>query len=118
MATTDLATTDLATTGMAPIDEKTRPVTTADVKPEKPKLYKVILLNDHYTRFELVSLILKAVFKLGADRAYHVMMTAHQKGSCMVACYTLEIAETKVGDAMALAERHGAALAFSIEPDA
>ena len=102
--------------------EKTRPKpttdTTTETKTEKPKLYKVILINDDYTRFEIVELILKSVFKLGAERAYHVMMTAHQKGSCLIAAYTLEIAETKVEEARALGERHGAALGLTIEPDA
>lgn len=97
--------------------EKTRPTTTTETKTEKPKLYKVILLNDDYTRFEIVEMILKSVFKLGAERAYHVMMTAHQKGSCLIAAYTLEIAETKVEEARALGEKHGAALGLSIEPD-
>ena len=100
---------------MATID-KTR--TTTETKTEKPKLFKVILVNDDYTRFEIVELILKSVFKLSSERAYYVMMTAHQKGSCLVAAYTLEIAETKVEEARAIGERHGAALAFTIEPDA
>lgn len=97
--------------------EKTRPVTTPDLKPEKPKLFRVILINDPFTRFEVVTFVLKAVFKLGADRAYQIMMTAHQKGSCMIAVYTLDIAETKVEEAMALAAGRGAALGFAIEPD-
>lgn len=97
--------------------EKTRPTTKPETKTEKPKLYRVVLVNDHYTRFEIVAMVLKGVFKLGPERAYHVMMTAHQKGSCVVAVYTLEIAETKVKDATDLAKEHGAALGFTIEPD-
>lgn len=88
------------------------------VEARKPKLFRVILLNDHYTRFEIVALVLKAVFGLGTDRAFNVMMTAHQKGCCLIAVYTLDIAETKVDEATALAKEHGAALGFTIEPEA
>ncbi|MEL6920346.1 MAG: ATP-dependent Clp protease adaptor ClpS, partial [Pseudomonadota bacterium] len=57
------------------------------VKPkvEKPKLYKVLLLNDDFTPREFVVQILKAEFRLTEDEAYQVMITAHQKGLCVVA---------------------------------
>ena len=47
-------------------------------KVERPKLWKVILLNDDYTPREFVVVVLKAVFRMNEDQAYNVMMTAHQ----------------------------------------
>ena len=68
-----------------------------DVKPkvDKPKLYKVILYNDDYTPREFVQMILQAVFKTGDAVAYRIMITAHQKGVCVVAVFTQDVAETK-----------------------
>lgn len=86
-------------------------------KVEKPKLYKVILVNDDYTPFELVVLVLATVFKTGADAAVQIMMTAHRKGSCVVAVFAKDIAETKATEAMDLAREHGAALQFTTEPE-
>ena len=36
-----------------------------------------------------------AVFHMSEDQAYRVMMTAHQRGACVVAAFTREIAESK-----------------------
>ena len=58
-----------------------KPRTKVKAKTQKPPLYKVILLNDDYTPREFVVLVLKAVFRMNAEQAYRVMMTAHQKGA-------------------------------------
>ena len=68
---------------------KTRP------KVERPRMHKVILVNDDFTPREFGVGVLKQVFGMGPERAYGVMMTAHQKGVCVVAVYTRDIAETK-----------------------
>src|SRR5262249_18996096 len=62
-----------------------KPRTKVKPKTERPKLYKVILLNDDFTPREFVVLVLKAVFRMNAEHAYHVMMTAHQRGACVIA---------------------------------
>ncbi len=84
---------------------------------ERPKLYKVLLLNDDYTAREFVVLVLKAVFKMGEDQAYRVMITAHRKGSCVVAVYTKDIAETKATEATDAGKQAGYPLMFSTEPE-
>jgi ATP-dependent Clp protease adaptor protein ClpS len=38
------------------------------VKPARPKLHKVILLNDHYTPRAFVVRVLKAEFRMGKGR--------------------------------------------------
>ena len=91
----------------------------AVVKPktERPKLYKVILLNDDYTPRDFVVVVLKAVFRMNADQAYRVMMTAHRKGSCVIAVYTRDVAETKAKEGTELAQGEGYPLAFTTEPE-
>jgi ATP-dependent Clp protease adaptor protein ClpS len=45
------------------------------------------------------------------------MMTAHQRGACVVATYTRDIAESKAGEANDLARSAGHPLEFSTEPE-
>ena len=58
-----------------------KPRTKAQVRTERPRLYKVILVNDDYTPREFVVTVLKAGFRMSEDQAYRVMITAHQRGA-------------------------------------
>ncbi|MEA2880343.1 MAG: ATP-dependent Clp protease adaptor protein ClpS [Hyphomicrobiales bacterium] len=91
--------------------------TKAKPKTQRPPLWKVILLNDDYTPREFVVTVLKLVFRMGEERAYAVMLTAHRKGACVIAVYARDIAETKASEAMELAKSKGYPLAFSTEPE-
>jgi ATP-dependent Clp protease adaptor protein ClpS len=51
-------------------------------KAERPRLHKVILLNDDYTPREFVVTILKAEFRMSEEQALRVMITAHRRGAC------------------------------------
>ena len=95
----------------------TKPRTKPKLKVERPKLWKVILLNDDYTPREFVVMVLKAVFRMNEDQAYNVMMTAHQRGACVIAVFTKDVAETKAKEATDLAKDQGYPLAFSTEPE-
>ena len=86
-------------------------------KTERPPLYKVILLNDDYTPREFVVQVLKAVFRMNEDQAYQVMMTAHQKGACVIAVYVRDVAETKAKEATDLGKQNGFPLFFTTEPN-
>ena len=44
------------------------------LKTQRPRLHKVILLNDDYTPREFVVKVLRAVFAMSDDQAYRVMM--------------------------------------------
>lgn len=94
-----------------------RPDTVTRPKVERPRLYKVILLNDDYTPREFVVEVLKAVFRMNADQAYRVMMTAHQRGACVIAVYTREVAETKAKEGTELGKSKGYPLFFTTEPE-
>ncbi|MBL0371992.1 ATP-dependent Clp protease adapter ClpS [Rhizobium sp. KVB221] len=93
------------------------PKTKIKPKIDKPRLYKVILFNDDYTPREFVIMILQAVFRTGESAGYHIMITAHRKGSCVVAVYARDIAETKVKEAMDYAKDAGFPLMFTAEPE-
>jgi ATP-dependent Clp protease adaptor protein ClpS len=94
-----------------------KPRTKVRNKTERPPLYKVILLNDDYTPREFVVQVLKAVFRMNEDQAYQVMMTAHQKGACVIAVYVRDVAETKAKEATDLGKQNGFPLFFTTEPE-
>jgi ATP-dependent Clp protease adaptor protein ClpS len=93
------------------------PRTKVKTKTARPPLYKVILLNDDYTPREFVVLVLKAVFRMNGDQAYRVMMTAHQRGACVIAVYTRDVAETKAKEGTELGRAKGYPLYFTTEPE-
>ena len=95
----------------------TAPRTKPKPKVERPKLWKVILLNDDYTPREFVVMVLKAVFRMNESQAYAVMMTAHQRGACVIAVFTKDVAETKAKEATELGKAHGYPLFFTTEPE-
>jgi ATP-dependent Clp protease adaptor protein ClpS len=95
----------------------TTPRTKVKPKTERPKLWKVILLNDDYTPREFVVQVLKAVFRMNEDEAYRVMMTAHRRGACVIAVYTKDVADTKAKEATELGKQKGYPLYFTTEPE-
>jgi ATP-dependent Clp protease adaptor protein ClpS len=92
-------------------DVKTRP------KTERPRLYKVILVNDDFTPREFVVTILKAEFRMNEDQARQVMLTAHRRGACVVGVFARDIAETKATRATDFARKQGYPLLFTTEPE-
>ena len=87
------------------------------VKPERPRLWKVILLNDDYTPREFVTRVLGAVFRMSEGEALGVMMTAHRKGACVVAVFTQEVADEKARRATDMGRAEGFPLAFTTEKE-
>jgi len=94
-----------------------KPRTKTAPKTARPPLYKVILLNDDYTPREFVVKVLEAVFRMNESQAYRVMMTAHQRGACVIAVFTRDIAETKAALVMDYAKEHGHPLKCTAEPE-
>lgn len=85
------------------------------LRPERPRLYKVILLNDDFTPREFVVGVLQAVFRMTEGEALGVMLTAHRRGACVVAVFTREVAECKAEQATDHGRRQGYPLAFTTE---
>jgi len=100
---------------MASTDTKKK--TKIEPKVERPRLHKVILINDDYTPREFVVMILKAEFRMTEDQAHKVMITAHRLGSCVVAIFTKDVAETKATRATDAGRAKGYPLLFTTEPE-
>ena len=98
-------------------DNITAPRARVVPKTARPPLYKVILVNDDFTPREFVVRVLKAEFRITGDEAHQIMITAHTKGSCVVAVFTREVAETKATRATDMARSEGFPLLFSTEPE-
>jgi ATP-dependent Clp protease adaptor protein ClpS len=113
------AAVEFAKTWQAIMSQQTtvKPRTKVKTKVERPKLWKVILLNDDYTPREFVVTVLKVVFHMNEGQAYRVMMTAHQRGACVIAVFTKEIADTKAKEATELGKSKGYPLFFTTEPE-
>lgn len=98
------ATTDLKT-------QRTKP------KLKKPRLYKVILVNDDYTPMHFVVYVLQKFFAMPEERAVSVMLNVHQRGRGVCGVYAREIAEMKVRDVLDCARRHNHPLQCTMEPE-
>jgi ATP-dependent Clp protease adaptor protein ClpS len=98
-------------------DINTKSTTKDELKVERPRLHKVILLNDDYTPREFVVMVLKSVFRVNEDQAMRVMMTAHRRGACVVAVYTKDVAEAKATNATDAGRSKGYPLLFTTEPE-
>jgi ATP-dependent Clp protease adaptor protein ClpS len=95
----------------------TTPTTGVETRIERPQLHKVILVNDDYTPREFVVTVLKAEFRINEDQANRVMITAHQRGVCVVAVYTKDVAEAKATTATDRGRSKGYPLLFTTEPE-
>jgi|SRR5262249_37453678 len=95
----------------------TKPRTKIQLKTERPRLHKVILVNDDYTPREFVVTVLKAEFRMNENQAYRVMMTAHKRGACVVAVYAKDVAESKATRATEAGRSKGYPLLFTTEPE-
>jgi len=95
----------------------TKPRTKVRLKTERPRLHKVILVNDDFTPREFVVAVLKAEFRMNEDQAYRVMMTAHRRGVCVVAVYTKDVAESKATRGTEAGRSKGYPLLFTTEPE-
>ena len=95
----------------------TLPPVQLETKTKRPPLHKVMLVNDDFTPREFVVLVLKAVFRMDEGQASNVMMTAHQRGACVVAVFTREVAEEKATLATDMARKRDFPLLFTTEPE-
>jgi ATP-dependent Clp protease adaptor protein ClpS len=89
--------------------EKTRPRT------QKPRLFKVILLNDDYTTMDFVVEVLESIFNKSPVEAHRIMMNIHMSGAGLCGVYPYEVAETKVALVHDRARGRGFPLRASVE---
>ena len=87
-----------------------------EVRVKKPRLYRVIFLNDDYTTMEFVVAALEVVFRKSPAEASAIMLNIHNTGSGIVGVYTREIAETRAEKTLTWARQEGHPLMVTIEP--
>lgn len=81
-----------------------------DEEVQRPKMWRVLLHNDHYTPREFVVFILQNVFHKSEAEGKKIMLDAHTKGIAVVGIYTHEIAKTGVY----LVEQYAEELSFPL----
>ena len=69
-------------------------------------MYQVVLLNDDYTPMEFVILVLQKFFKMGREKATHVMLKVHREGKGVCGLFPRDIAATKVEQVCSFARQH------------
>lgn len=94
-----------------PVVQEVRP------KLQKPRLYKVILLNDDYTPMEFVVVVLERFFQKNREDATRIMLHVHQRGVGICGIYPCEIAETKVRQVLSFAKENRHPLQCTMEPE-
>ncbi|RMG45149.1 MAG: ATP-dependent Clp protease adapter ClpS [Candidatus Dadabacteria bacterium] len=85
------------------------------VKTKKPKMYRVVLLNDDYTTMDFVVSILESIFQKSPAEAVQIMLKVHTSGRGVCGVYPREIAEAKVELVHSRARAAGYPLACQIE---
>jgi ATP-dependent Clp protease adaptor protein ClpS len=87
------------------------------LKLKKPKLYKVLLHNDDFTTMEFVVAILQGIFGHSETEATAIMLHIHRHGVGVGGIYPYGVAEAKVSEVMATAEKAEYPLLCTMEPD-
>ena len=98
-------------------DFDTAVITRTERRIAKPKMWKVLLHNDHYTTREFVVAVLVDVFHKSETDAVQVMLHVHQKGVGVAGLYPREVAEMKVHKTIQLARAHEYPLECTMEPE-
>ena len=82
---------------------------------QEPKLFRVVLHNDHYTTMDFVVKVIVSVFHKPAAQATKIMLDVHRKGHGVVGVYTWDIASTRVSRVHEMARKSEFPLRASCE---
>lgn len=82
---------------------------------KEPKQFNVLMLNDDFTTMEFVVAVLVDIFHKDEVTAQSIMMTVHKNGKAVVGKYPLDIAITRVNQALRRAEAEGFPFRMSVE---
>ncbi len=91
--------------------------TRAEKKIARPKMYRVLLHNDHYTTREFVVAVLIEVFNRSETDAVQIMMHVHKNGIGVAGVYTHDVAQTKIDKVHRLARENEYPLLLTMEPE-
>lgn len=91
--------------------------TRTEKKVSRPRMWKVLLHNDHYTTREFVVMVLVDVFNKSETDAVQIMMHVHHQGVGVAGVYTHDVAQTKIDKVHRLARAYEYPLKLSMEPE-
>ena len=91
--------------------------TTVDQEVALEPPWRVIVHNDDVTPYDFVIQVLISIFKLSAEIAEHVTLTAHVTGRALVVARPRREAETLVAKAHFAARLEDYPLTFTLEPE-
>jgi len=83
----------------------------------RPRLFRVLLLNDDYTPMDFVVMVLRRYFRQDDAQARAIMLSVHQRGQGVAGVYTREVAESKAAQVVAHARQEEYPLEVSVEPE-
>lgn len=83
----------------------------------RPRMYKVIMLNDDYTPMDFVVEVLETFFYMNREQATAIMLTVHTQGRAVCGVYPRDIAETKAAQVNQCAKESQHPLLCEIEAD-
>jgi len=89
--------------------------TDSESRLDEPKMYQVLLHNDHYTTMDFVVEVLMKIFHRPAAEATKIMLDVHKKGCGVCGIYTYDIAVTKVSQVHRAAKQKGFPLKSSYQ---
>lgn len=84
---------------------------------KEPGRFVVVFHNDNVTPMEFVIQLLETVYHYEETRAHELTARVHNEGRAAVGLYTLEVAEQKAGETVALARNNGYPLAVTVESE-
>ncbi|MDR1574674.1 MAG: ATP-dependent Clp protease adapter ClpS [Treponema sp.] len=87
-----------------------------DGKLKEPEVYRVVLLNDHYTTMDFVVEVLMVIFHKSIEDANRIMLDVHRRGKGVVGVYAWDIAATKAEQVHAAARENEFPLRCIVEP--
>lgn len=87
------------------------------VSVRRPRLYRVLLLNDDYTPMDFVVQVLAQYFGKDDAAAQRIMLAVHHQGQGLAGVYPREVAESKVAQVTAHARAEGHPLRLRAEPE-
>ena len=89
----------------------------APPKVKKPKMYRVIMLNDDYTPMEFVVHVLETFFSMDRQMATRVMLEVHSKGKGVCGIFPYDLAETKASQVVEYARQNEHPLICTVETE-
>lgn len=97
--------------------EKAKDELALELEIPKPKMSKVIMLNDDYTAMAFVIDILRIVFSKNTKEAESIMLKIHNEGSGICGIYPYDIAQTKAKIARDKSKEAGFPLRIVVEDE-